>query len=279
MEKPSLKIGAMIGNNLGAPSVAILGLGEAGRLLARDLIAGGATVCGWDPDLRGDLSGIPIAASLNDAVRGASLVISVNWAIAALEAARDAAPQLGPGTVFADHNTAGPDLKKQLAAVVEATGASFVDVAMMAPVPGLGMRVPMFLAGSAASDLAAYYRGFGTPADVVGTVPGEAAARKLTRSVFFKGMSAAICEALDAARAAGVEAWLRADIARTFIAADAALLDRVVAGTYTHATRRAHEMREAVALLGALGVPAPVSAAAAASLERISRSQGETCLR
>ncbi|HTJ24976.1 MAG TPA: DUF1932 domain-containing protein [Candidatus Limnocylindria bacterium] len=264
----------MIGGNVGAKTVAILGLGEAGSLIARDLVRGGATVRGYDPDLHGDLSEIPIAASLAEAVRDAAIVISVNWATVAAQVARDVVPLIGTETIFADHNTAGPGLKKELAAIVAPSGARFVDVAMMAPVPGLGVRVPMFLAGAGAEAMAAFLRPFGTPVEVVGSEPGEAAARKLTRSVFFKGMSAAVCEALEAARAAGVEEWLRSDITRTFVGADAATLDRIVEGTYKHAKRRAHEMRDAQALLEDLGVSATITTATAASLERIVHEQG-----
>lgn len=254
--------------------IAIVGLGEAGALLARDLVRAGAQVHGWDPDLHGDLSEIPLAASFADAVRGADIVISVNWAVVAADVAREAFPLLKSGMIFADHNTSGPSLKQELAAIVEPSGAAFVDVAMMAPVPGLGIRVPMFLAGPGAEALARVYRSYGTPVEIVSDVPGDAAARKLTRSVFFKGMSAAVCEALEAARAVGVEDWLRADITRTFVAADGTLLDRVVEGTYKHAKRRAHEMQDATALLDELGVPSTISAATAAALERITREQG-----
>jgi 3-hydroxyisobutyrate dehydrogenase-like beta-hydroxyacid dehydrogenase len=249
--------------------VAVLGLGEAGKLLARDLMRGGASVRGWDPDLRGDLSEIPIAASFADAVRGADIVIAVNWASVAEEVAREAAPLLRPGMIYAEHNTAGPRLKLAVSAVVNPTGARCVDVAMMAPVPGLGMKVPMFFAGDGAEELAAYYRGFGTPTTVVGSTPGEANARKLCRSVFFKGMSSAVWEALEAARAAGVEDWLRADIANTFVNAGESFINRLIEGTATHAKRRAHEMHDAAALLTQLGVPTTMADATARSLERI----------
>ena len=254
--------------------IAVLGLGEAGALLARDLVRGGATVRGWDPHLHGDLSDIPLASSCADAVRGAAIVISVNWATVAADVAREVLPLLDSGMIFADHNTAGPALKTELAAIVAPSGAAFVDVAMMTPVPGLGMRTPMFFAGPGAGALASVYRSYGTPVEVVSQTPGDAAARKLTRSVFFKGMSGAICEALEAARAVGVEEWLRADIIRSFEAADAALLDRIVAGTYKHATRRAHEMQDAAALLDELGVPSTIAAATAVALKRISQQQG-----
>jgi 3-hydroxyisobutyrate dehydrogenase-like beta-hydroxyacid dehydrogenase len=253
--------------------IAVLGLGEAGSVIARDLVRGGAAVRGWDPDLHGDLSEIPLAASFAAAVDGAQVVLSVNWAIVALDVAREARPFLRPGVLYADLNTGGPGLKRELAAIVAPSGAAFVDVAMMAPVPPLGIRVPMFLAGDGAAALAAILRPLGTPVEIVGAEPGEAAARKLTRSVFFKGMSAAVCEALEAARAAGVEDWLRADITRTFVGADATLLDRIVDGTHKHAKRRAHEMADATALLEELGVPTPVTRATTESLERIAAAK------
>lgn len=251
------------------PVVAVLGLGEAGSLIARDLVRGGCDVRGWDPEPHGDLSEIPFAASFAAAVDGARIVLSVNWAIVARDVATDVLPYLRAGCVYADLNTAGPALKRELAAIVAPSGARFVDVAMMTPVPPAGVRVPMFLAGNGADELAAFLRPLGTPLEIVGDQPGEAAARKLTRSVFFKGMSAAVCEALEAGRAAGVEEWLRSDIARTFADADATMVDRIVEGTEKHAVRRAHEMRDATELLDALGVPAPVTRATTASLERI----------
>ena len=250
-------------------SVAVLGLGEAGSLLARDLVRSGATVRGWDPDFHGDLSEIPLAASFADAVRGADIVISVNWATVAADVARDAVPFLHAGMIYADHNTAGPTLKEELAAIVAPTGAAFVDVAMMAPVPPLGMKVGMFFAGDGAEALAAYYRTVGTPVGFVGPKPGDANGRKLCRSVFFKGMSSSVWEALEAARAVGVEDWLRADITRTFVDANEAFIDRLVDGTAKHAVRRAHEMRDAEAMLRELGTATEMVTATAESLERI----------
>jgi len=244
-------------------------------LIARDLMAAGVTVRGWDPEPHGDLSGIPMTGGLLDAVRDADVIISVNWGTAALQAARDAAQVLRPGQIFADHNTAGRPLKLAIAHVIAPTGAAFVDVAMMAPIPGLGMRVPMFLAGERAQELADFYRSFGTPAEVVGTTPGDAAARKLTRSIFYKGMSAAVCEAIEASRAAGVEEWLRSDIVRTFVNADASTLDRILDGTQKHAGRRAHEMRDVAEMLDELHIPSTISTATAVALERMNAAGGD----
>ena len=249
--------------------VAVLGLGEAGSLLARDLVRGGATVRGWDPDFHGDLSEIPLAANCATAVTGADIVISVNWATVAADVAREALPLLHEGMLYADHNTAGPALKIELAAIVEPSGAAFIDVAMMAPVPPLGMKVGMFMAGSGAEELATYYRTIGTPVGFVGAKPGDANGRKLCRSVFFKGMSSSVWEALEAARAVGVEDWLRSDIIKTFVGADEKFIDRLIDGTAKHAVRRGHEMRDAEAMLLDLGTPTAMVTATAESLERI----------
>ena len=50
------------------------------------------------------------------------------------------------------------------------------------------------------------------PVEVLGGEPGAAAARKLLRSVFMKGLAASCVESLRAARAAGCEDWMRAEI-------------------------------------------------------------------
>jgi 3-hydroxyisobutyrate dehydrogenase-like beta-hydroxyacid dehydrogenase len=256
-------------------TIAVLGLGEAGSLIARDLVRAGFAVRGWDPDLHGDLSEIPLAASHAAAVDGADVVISVNWAIVAAEVARATFPFLGPGKLYADHNTAGPALKKELAAIVAPSGAGFVDVAMMTPVPPLGIAVPMFLAGSGAQAYAELLRPLGTPIGFIGAQAGEANARKLTRSVYYKGFASAIWEALEAARGAGIEEWLRADIVKTFVEADEKTLERMVEGTRKHAKRRAHEMADAAAMLDELGVPPTMASATARTLERIAATKGE----
>ena len=53
--------------------LAILGIGEAGGVLARDLIAAGMQVRGWDPEPRMIPDGLDFAASNPAAVSGAEL--------------------------------------------------------------------------------------------------------------------------------------------------------------------------------------------------------------
>jgi 3-hydroxyisobutyrate dehydrogenase-like beta-hydroxyacid dehydrogenase len=244
--------------------IAVLGLGEAGSLLARDLAAAGATVRGYDPRVPAP-AGVAGAGSDAEAVAGASLVLSVNSAgdaVAALEASLTA---LRPGTAWADLNTAAPRVKQRLAALGAGHGIPVTDIAMMAPVPGNGLRVPMLASGGAARDVAATLRGHGADIEVLDGPAGLAATRKLLRSVYYKGLSASIVEALEAARAAGLEDWLTGHIADDLATLDAATLARIVSGTRRHAVRRGHEMAAAAEMLTDLGV-VPIMATASEHL-------------
>ena len=136
-------------------------------------------------------------------------------------------------------------------------------------VPGRGLRVPMLASGQAAAAARDLLGRYGGAVEVLDGPAGAAATRKLLRSVFYKGMAAAVLEALLAARAAGCEDWLRAHIAEELTAADVGTLDRLEQGSYQHATRRAHEMAAASDLLGELAIPPRVARASQLWLEEL----------
>ena len=202
-------------------------------------------------------------------MRGAELVLSLTTAAAARAAATAAAPALQPGAVYADLNTGSAELKRDVAATVEGAGALFADVAVMAPVPGRGLRTPLLASGSGAERLAELLRPLGAQVEVLGGEPGTAAARKLLRSVFMKGLAAALLEGDAAARAAGCEDWFRQDAAATFAEADGHLVDRLLEGSRVHAARRVDELDCAAELLRELGVQPRVTNAARAVLAEL----------
>ena len=243
-----------------ALTVAVLGLGEAGGTIARDLAAAGMRVRGYDPAVPAP-PGVTAATSDADACHGADLVLSLTTAGEAEKALEQALPGLGGRTVYADANTASAGLKQGLAATAEQAGVPFADIAIMAPVPGRGLRTPMAVSGPAAEDVARLLGACGATVSVLPGPAGAAATRKLLRSVFYKGMAAAAIEALHAARAAGCEDWLREHIAAELAAADAGTLARLEQGSYQHARRREHEMAAATDLLNELSVPPRVTRA------------------
>jgi 3-hydroxyisobutyrate dehydrogenase-like beta-hydroxyacid dehydrogenase len=251
--------------------IAVLGLGEAGSLIARDLVAAGAGVRGYDPAVTAG-PGITNTGSEAEAATGADLVLSVNSAKAAVGAFRAGRAGLSRDTLWADLNTAAPALKRELAGLAEAGGIPFTDVAMMAPVPGRGLRVPMLASGDGAERFARLLVPLGADVAVLAGPAGLAATRKLLRSVFYKGMATAIVEALEAARAAGHERWLREHIEAELTESDASSVARFVDGTSRHAVRRAAEMDAAADMLTELGVPPAMAEASRDVHARLAQS-------
>ena len=268
----------MVTRNGQALVIAVLGLGEAGSVIAGDLVAAGVRVRGYDPAVTAP-EPVLDTASEAEAAQGAHLVLSVNSAKAAVDALRAGLPALrqegrseqarSGEVLWADLNTASPGTKRQLADLAEQAGVPFADVAMMAPVPGRGLRVPMLASGTGAARYAALLSPLGARIEVLDGPAGLAASKKLLRSVFYKGMAASIVEALEAARAAGDEPWLREHIAAELAAADAAIVDRITYGTRRHAVRRTAEMAAAADMLTELGVPPMMADASRALHDRL----------
>jgi 3-hydroxyisobutyrate dehydrogenase-like beta-hydroxyacid dehydrogenase len=243
--------------------VAVLGLGEAGGRIAADLAAVGVQVRGFDPDRARDVPSIFRALDAASAVVGCDLVLSVNSAKAALDVAEAALPGLQATGIYADANTASPELKRELAALAAEAGVGFADVALLGPVPARGLSAPVLVSGVAAQAFAGLCAPLGMPVEVVSDEAGDAAALKLVRSVFMKGLSAAVVESVQAAEALGRAAWLEREIEALI---GRSFLERALEGSRMHAVRRVEEMEAARDLLLELGVEPIVATASAAQL-------------
>jgi 3-hydroxyisobutyrate dehydrogenase-like beta-hydroxyacid dehydrogenase len=250
-----------------APQVAVLGLGEAGSRLAADLAAAGAKVRGFDPveSAAAELPGRVFDATA--AAAGADVVLSVNAGRAARPAASSVLSALRPDVLYADLNTAPPELKRELAALV--APARFADVALLGPVPARGLGTPALASGAGAHAFAELFGPLGMPVEVVSENAGDAATLKLLRSVFMKGLAAAAIESLEAAETAGHADWLRDEIADVI---GEPFLDRLLEGSRRHALRRVDEMEAAQALLVELGIEPRIAAATAALLTELGKT-------
>jgi 3-hydroxyisobutyrate dehydrogenase-like beta-hydroxyacid dehydrogenase len=182
----------------------------------------------------------------------------------AAQAAVQNAPYLGTGHLYADLNSVSPALKQSIAQTILATGARFVEVAVMAPVPPYGHRVPMLAGGAAAGELADRLAPFGMRVEVVGPEIGVAAATKMFRSIMVKGMEALITECVLGASRYGAEQRVFASLAESFPGIDwPELADYMVGRVVVHGERRAREMEEVAETLRALGIE-PIMAEATA---------------
>jgi 3-hydroxyisobutyrate dehydrogenase-like beta-hydroxyacid dehydrogenase len=252
--------------------IAILGIGEAGGALAGDLIAKGVRVRGWDPEPRNLPQELEFAANNPEATTSADIVLSVNWASVAVEVATEVAPVLQPNQLYADLNTAAPQLKRELATIIEQGGAPFVDAALMDPILPKGLGTPVYASGSGAEQFTKKMAPLGMPVTYLNREAGNAATHKLVRSIMYKGVAAVIMECLEAAEALNMTEYARAQMLK--IISDEPMIDRFVSGSIKHASRRVHEMEAVVEMLNSIGVSAYTSQAAVQRLKEITEKMG-----
>jgi 3-hydroxyisobutyrate dehydrogenase-like beta-hydroxyacid dehydrogenase len=243
--------------------ISFIGFGEAARAFTETLSSagGGHAISAFDrldtPDMAAEMSsrGVRRAATPADAVAGADWVISAVTADQSYKAAQSVLNALASGQVFIDINSVSPRRKALTAEAVEARGAQYLDMAVMAPVHPLGHATPVLLAGRADGSLVESLLGAGFVIDLVGERAGEATAVKMVRSVFVKGLEAITVECALAAAAAGVHDRVFTSLVRSYPNIDWPVhIAHSFERTLRHGTRRAAEMRESAATLDEMGL-------------------------
>lgn len=252
--------------------LALIGFGEAGATFA-GAAAWGPGACAWDiaPARKAVMERLTVrhASDPREALSGAPLILSLVTADQALEAAKAYAPLLSPAAIWCDMNSVAPDTKRAAARIIEAAGARYVDVAVLAPVEPERLGVPLLLSGPAANAAMGALTAAGfTKMRVVGDAVGRASAIKMIRSIMVKGIEALTDEMMAAATRAGVEAEVLASLdasekPRPWSERAAYNLERM----RTHGIRRAAEMDEVALTLQALGIE-PLMTSAAARRQR-----------
>lgn len=232
----------------------LFGLGEAGTLFSRDLLMEGISVNAYDPASVDTPVGVQRFDNPAQAVAGVDVVLAMTASIDALEALTQAFEAIPAGALYADFSTSTAQLKLDLAALAAQRAIEFVDVALLAVVPGNGARTPSLVSGTGAERFVDEFSTFGMSVKSLGEAAGDAATRKLLRSVFMKGLAGVVIEAMAAAEKVGLSDWLWDNITTEIELADEALLHRLVAGTQLHAERRLHEMEASASLLSEFAV-------------------------
>jgi 3-hydroxyisobutyrate dehydrogenase-like beta-hydroxyacid dehydrogenase len=258
-------------------NVAVFGLGEAGGLISADLSAAAQEtgealqIAAFDPADVQTPAGVQRKSSAAEAVINADYVLSFTGAVDAMQALNQALDVIPQSAVYADFASASASLKRELAQVAVRKGILFCDVALMAMVPGNGVKTPAMFAGDGAVELSALLSRFGMPLDIVSAQPGDAAERKLLRSVVIKGLAGLLIESLEGAHRAGCEQWLWQNLVDEFTAMDHKMLQRLVQGTGVHAARRFHEMEASAQQLDELGVAPLMTQATVENLRKVKR--------
>lgn len=258
--------------------IAIFGLGEAGRTIGSDIataagandgVTGNVEIHAYDPADVPTPQGITRVSDPVDAVSGCQLVMALTGSVDAKTAIQQALPAIPEDAVYADFASSSAGLKRELAAIADARNIRFCDVALMAMVPGNGVRTPSMFAGNGATTLQQYLAPFGMPIDVVSDKAGDAAERKLLRSVVIKGLAGLLIESLQGAHKAGCPEWLWNNLVDEFSAMDKTMLERLITGTQTHAERRFHEMKASQQQLEELGIEPLMTTSTVSNLQQV----------
>jgi len=252
------------------PRIGFVGFGEAGFHIGGGLRgAGGDGITGITAfDINADTPGLGekirqraaetgtrLVRSNAELTGAADIVISVVTSDQALAAARQTAPGLSPGQLYADLNSVSPVLKQTIDRVISATSARFVEVAVMAPAPPYGHKVPMLVGGAGGPAFIERMTPFGMRMEFTSTQVGEAAATKMCRSIIVKGMEALLTECVLGASRYGAEERVFQSLAETFPGLDwAEMATYMVGRVVVHGERRAREMEEVAETLRSSGV-------------------------
>lgn len=250
-------------------NIGFIGFGEAGSILAKGLLEAGAPfVSAYDTDPsfadRANQAGVKPYASLQEITEGSEFIFSTVVTTEALNVARKAVAHLNNTHCYLDLNSTSPDEKCKIADTINASGADFVEVAVMASVGPLGIKVPMLLCGPAASRVIDAFTPLGMEMEDFGPVYGRAAATKMFRSIIVKGLEALFGECVLASWRYGVTEKVFDYVGQGYPGPDwNALASNLMARTAIHGERRAHEMVEVARTLKDMGIE-PIMADAAA---------------
>lgn len=258
------------------PTIGFIGFGEAGFHIASGLRNAGITeISAYDinaatsPLIRqraGD-SKTRLAASPADLAASADVLISAVTSSSALDAVKQTVPFLEHRHTYVDINSISPALKQEIDKLVREAGATFVEAAVMAPVPPYGHRVPMLLGGAGAKSFADALSPFGMRLEVISESVGRAAAVKMCRSIVVKGLEALLFECVMGANRYGAEERVFASLQESFPGIDwEKLANYLVGRVVLHGERRASEMEEVAETLRAEGID-PIMAEATARLQ------------
>ncbi len=193
--------------------IALLGTGTMGVGMAHALLRAGLPVTVWNRHVEkarplGD-DGATVAGSVQEAVRGADVVITMLFDVDAVKAViDDAADAFGDDAVWAQMSTIGREGTADLAAFAHERGIVFVDA------PVVGTKGPaeqgelVILAAGPASTrevLRPAFDAMGAKTVWLGDEPGPASAMKLVANTWVATITAGTAQGVEQARAFGLD--------------------------------------------------------------------------
>jgi 3-hydroxyisobutyrate dehydrogenase-like beta-hydroxyacid dehydrogenase len=251
---------------MGDATVGLLHPGEMGAAVGQCLAGVGHQVL-WAPEgrspdsaARAQAAGLTAAdGGLAGLVQQADVIISVCPPHAALGVARQVA---GFGGIYLDANAISPATAREVADVVEASGASYVDGGIIGTPPVAPGFIRLYLSGARAVEIRHLFVASDVDARVIDGAPWAASAVKTAYASWTKGSAALLLAARALARAGGVEEALLAEwaISQPGLGERSA---RAAGSAAAKGWRWIAEMEEIAAAMAAAGLPEGFHQAAA----------------
>jgi 3-hydroxyisobutyrate dehydrogenase-like beta-hydroxyacid dehydrogenase len=255
-------------------NITLIGFGEVGQTLAKDLLAKGKAVFVYDI-LFDDANSKPVQAlktiavnicdSHIEAAQKGDLIISCVTAAQTTNAAKSVAEVGLGGKFYLDVNSSSPASKLIASGLINAAGGKYIEASVMSPIAPKNINSPILLGGPYAEEAEGILRtiGFGG-AKYYSDEMGKAAATKLCRSVMIKGLEALISESMISAYHYGVQDEVLQSLNNLFPHPDwKQYAYYMITRTLEHGKRRSEEMLEAAKTVEEAGLEPIMSLATA----------------
>jgi 3-hydroxyisobutyrate dehydrogenase-like beta-hydroxyacid dehydrogenase len=259
--------------------IGLLHPGEMGAAVGARLREAGHEVC-WASEGRGtatkaraEAAGLVDAGTVADLAQSIDVVLSICPPHAALEVARGIADADFSG-LYVEANAIAPATTRQVADVVEAAGARFVDGGIVGSPPVEPGTMRLYLSGEHAEQIAELFADTVVEAVPVDDRIGSASAVKMTYAAWTKGHQALLLAIGAVAEHESVDDVLRREWARSL----PDLPDRLIrsrSAAERKGWRWVGEMEEIAETFDAAGAPTGFHAAATEIYRRYSRPEGE----
>jgi len=192
--------------------IGFIGFGEVGRSFAREMKTKGAEVYYYDVIGKQPEVEVPFLP-LPELISTCGILLSTVPTHVAVDAAKEASVFLRSGKIYADMNSTSASVKKDVARVIEKSGASFVEGAILSLVGETGPRAAILVAGPEAEAFSRLMNRYGlVNLKYFSPHIGDASLVKMIRSIFSKGVECLLLEMMIAGRRAGVEEYIWKDI-------------------------------------------------------------------
>lgn len=205
---------------------------------------------------RGDEAGVELLDDLVSLVEVSDIIFSSVHGHVSLQVAKQSAPYLRQGQIFADLNNSVPSDKKKAAELIGETGAIFVDVGLMGLPVQKEHKALMYVSGEGAGTFKEVLEPYGMQIVMVPGEAGKAATIKALANIYMKGLQGVCLEFAMSALKADVDL----EILEPLLVNPLLSLPRekdvafwIIRGALL-AERKKAEMSEAVRMLEDLGI-------------------------